>query len=266
MKLLPRPVRSSLGSKYLMAITGLLLIGFVLVHMAGNLLVFLGPDALNSYANGLKDRPVLLWPARAGLLLVFVVHVLLGIRLTWLNKVARPVGYVYEDTLQASWASRHMFLSGMVLLAFVIYHLAHFTFGAVKPATVQSVAGRLVDLDAPRNYLELAEVRRPDRTHYEAIPDRRLSDLDATREFVRHDVYSMVINGFRNPWISLSYLVAMAFLGLHLWHGGSSWFQSLGLNCPRCQSLIQAIGPLLAILVVAGNCSIVLAVWLGVVQ
>src|SRR5690242_14279253 len=112
MKLLPRPATSSLGSKYLMAITGVLLIGFVLAHMGGNLLLFLGPDALNSYAHALKERPALLWAARLTLLLVFVVHVVLGVRLTWLNRQARPVRYVYEDTLTASWASRHMLLTG----------------------------------------------------------------------------------------------------------------------------------------------------------
>src|SRR4051812_15350912 len=82
MKLQPRPLTSSLGSKYLMAITGLLLTGFVLSHMAGNLLIYAGPDALNSYAHGLKARPVLLWGARLGLLAVFVLHLYLAFRLT----------------------------------------------------------------------------------------------------------------------------------------------------------------------------------------
>src|SRR5262245_39654676 len=129
MKLLPRPVTSSLGSKYVMAITGLLLIGFVLGHMTGNLLIFAGPDAMHGYAAGIKSRPALLWGVRLGLLAVFVVHVLIGIRLTLANKAARPTPYAYEDTLQASWASRHMMLTGLLLLAFVVYHLAHFTLG-----------------------------------------------------------------------------------------------------------------------------------------
>ncbi len=266
MKLLPRPVSSSLGSKYVMAITGLLLIGFVIGHMAGNLLLFAGPDALNSYAHALKERPALLWTARLGLLLVFVVHIVYGIRLTWRNRAARPIPYIREDTLQASWASRHMLLTGLVLLAFVIYHLAHFTLGVVTRANYQSEDGRLVELKAPRNYLDLAEARPLDQKDYAPVTNRGLRDLDPTREHVRQDVYSMVVNGFRNPWISLSYLVAMAFLGLHLWHGGSSWFQSLGLNNRRLGPVIRAIGPVLAVIVVAGNCSIVLAVWLGVVK
>jgi succinate dehydrogenase / fumarate reductase cytochrome b subunit len=265
MKLLPRPVRSSLGSKYVMAITGLLLIGFVIAHMAGNLLVFAGPDALNAYAHALKDKPALLWTARIGLLLVFVVHVVLGIRLTLQNRAARPTPYAYEDTLSASWAARHMLLTGLVLLAFVIYHLGHFTLGAVVPAKFQSVHGVEQKIE-PRNYLDLAEVRRAGEMHYEPIPEMPLSALDPTREHVRADVYSMVLNGFRTWWISLSYIVAMVFLGLHLWHGGSSWFQSLGLNNPRYRRLVGAIGPILAVVVFAGNCSIVLSVWLGIVQ
>jgi succinate dehydrogenase / fumarate reductase cytochrome b subunit len=262
MNLLLRPVRSSLGSKYVMAVTGLALIGFVLVHMVGNLLLFLGPDALNSYAAGFKAHPGLLWTARLGLLAIFLVHVVLGVRLTWQNKLARPVGYTYERTARASWASRHMLLSGLVLLAFVVYHLAHFTLGVVKKADAQDVNGTLVTVN--KNYLDLAEVRTPGRKHYEADPDVNLRtaspDLDA-----RQDVYSMVVSGFRNPWITLSYLVAMVFLGLHLWHGGSSWFQSLGLEHPRYDRLIRGFGPAVAVLVVAGNCSMPLAVLLRLV-
>jgi succinate dehydrogenase / fumarate reductase cytochrome b subunit len=76
----------------------------------------------------------------------------------------------------------------------------------------------------------------------------------------------MVVSGFSNPWITLSYLVAMAFLGLHLWHGGSSWFQSLGINHPLWNPFIRGFGPVLAVIVVAGNCSIPLSVLLGIVK
>src|SRR5262245_49579551 len=120
MNMLVRPVRSSLGSKYWMALTGLVLTGFVLGHMAGNLLVFAGPDALNSYAHALKSRPAFLWTVRLILLAVFVLHVVIGIRLTLQNQAARPVGYAYEETMQASWASRHMLLTGLVLFAFIV--------------------------------------------------------------------------------------------------------------------------------------------------
>jgi succinate dehydrogenase / fumarate reductase cytochrome b subunit len=263
MNMLLRPVRSSLGSKYLMALTGLALIGFVLVHMGGNLLVYAGRDALNSYAANLKAHPAVLWAARAGLLAVFVLHVALGIRLTRQNYLARPVRYQYpDDTLQASWASRHMFLTGMVLLAFVLYHLAHFTFGILALAPEGSPGEETY---VPYN--SLAEYRRPADPKWQTAPPSlgKGGQLPAGWE-ERHDVYAMVVAGFRNPWITLSYLVAMVFLGLHLWHGGSSWFQSLGLNHARYNKLIRGFGPVLAAVVVAGNCSIPLSVYLGIVK
>ncbi len=126
-----RPFRTSVGSKFLMSLTGLGLIAFVIVHMIGNLLVFAGRDALNSYAHMLKENGELLWLARGGLLTIFVVHVILGIRLTLANRAARPVRYQRDATVQASLASRHMLLTGLVLLAFILYHLAHFTLGVV---------------------------------------------------------------------------------------------------------------------------------------
>jgi succinate dehydrogenase / fumarate reductase, cytochrome b subunit len=264
MNLLLKPVRSSLGKKYAMAVTGLLLIGFVVVHMSGNLLIYLGPDAMNSYAQALKARQALLWTARLGLLAIFVLHVVLGLLLTFQNKAARPTAYVYEDTLQASWASRHMMLTGLALLAFVIYHLAHFTFGVVKPADVQVVNRALVDVD--KNYLDLTEVRRGGGKDYVAEPSADYSRLNLKEVDARHDVYSMVVSGFRVWWVSVSYLVAMAFLGLHLWHGGSSFLQSLGLNGFGYARLVGAIGPTLAVVVVAGNCSIPLSVMLGIVK
>jgi len=252
MNMLVRPVRSSLGSKYWMALTGLALIAFVLGHMVGNLLIFAGPDALNSYAQSLKDHPTLLWSVRLGLLTVFVLHIVLGIRLSLQNQAARPVGYAREETMQASWASRHMLLTGLLLLAFVVYHLAHFTFGIVHKAD-------------GTNYLDLAETRDRDTNKWEARPDLETArPIDPAN--TRHNVYAMVIAGFGEPLISLSYIVAMAFLALHLWHGGSSWLQSLGLASPRGRSVAAAIGPILAVAVFAGNCSIPLSVWLGIVK
>jgi succinate dehydrogenase / fumarate reductase cytochrome b subunit len=221
MNLLLRPVRTSVGSKYVMALTGLGLMIFVIAHMIGNLLVFSGPDALNSYAKALKDHPTLLWSARTGLLAIFVLHVFLGIRLTRQNMAARPDRYAYEDTVQANWASRHMLLTGLLLFAFVIYHLAHFTFGLIQPAPA------------------------------------------ADPKTGGADVYAMVVAGFSNVWITLSYLFFQVFLALHLWHGGSSWLQSLGLNHPVYQRLVHAVGPVVATVVFVGNCSMPLAIYSG---
>ena len=123
---------SSVGSKFLVALTGLGLTGFVYVHMAGNLLVFQGPAALNDYAQFLKDHAGLLWTARIGLVTLFIIHIGLALRLTIRNQAARPTRYVHEETVQASWASRHMALTGLVILAFVIFHLLHFTRGSIQ--------------------------------------------------------------------------------------------------------------------------------------
>src|SRR5579871_4733816 len=116
MNRLSRLVLSSVGSKYVMALTGLGLMIFVLAHMSGNLLIFLGKDALNAYAHGLMDHPFLLWLARGGLLTIFLVHILFALRTWQENETARPVRYVHEDTIQANWASRHMMLTGVVIL------------------------------------------------------------------------------------------------------------------------------------------------------
>jgi len=234
MNLLLRPLpRSSVGTKYVMAVTGLLLIGFVLAHMAGNLLIFAGKDALNGYAHALEERPGLVWAARVILLAIFVLHIVLGIRLTRDNMRARPVRYVCEDTVQANWASRHMLLTGLVVLAFVVYHLLHFTIGVT------------------------------DRTNFKRnIHLYQPSDLAQRPEY---DVARMVVGGFQQPVVTLAYVVAMFFLALHLYHGATSWFQSLGLNGRGYDKVINWVGPVLALIVLIGNCSIPLAILAGYV-
>ncbi len=265
MNMLLRPVRSSLGQKYLMAVTGVCLTLFVLVHMAGNLLIFASGDALNDYADDLKSNPGILWSARVILLVLFLLHVVIGLRLKQQNSAARPIRYVREDTIQASWASRHMLLTGLLLLAFVLYHLAHFTFGALTRAEVYD---RVTGERRTVNYLKLEEVYNPKTEQwvprYEADPGKASQPLDEAR--TRMDVRTMVIAGFRNPWISLSYLVAMVFLWLHLWHGGSSLFQSLGIGHLQYKGVITALGPTISTLVLIGNCSIPLSIWMGLVK
>lgn len=123
--------RSSIGGKTTMAVTGVLLFLFVIAHLLGNLQIFAGPKALNDYAKMLHDLGPLLWVARIGLLAIFALHVITAIRLSKANKAARPVAYAKESTVQASFASRSMLFSGLSLLAFVVYHLMHFTVGAV---------------------------------------------------------------------------------------------------------------------------------------
>ena len=170
---------TSVGKKATTAVTGFLLTGFVIVHLIGNLQVlpaFGGREAVNAYAKFLKDQGPLLWVARGGLLTVFVVHIFLALTLAWRARQARPVPYQHPGTIQASISSVTMPWTGLAILAFAIFHLAHYTFGwfattrAIDPTTGSIVSA---------NYLSL---------------------VDSSG---RHDVYSMVVAGFRNPMISL---------------------------------------------------------------
>ena len=128
---------STLGKKYIMALSGLGLFGFVVAHMLGNLQVFLGPEPLNNYAVFLKSKPTLLWSARLGLLALVFLHILTAVQLTLRNRAARPEKYDRNKPYRASYASRTLFLSGAVLFAFIVYHLMHFTVGLVDPAYLQ---------------------------------------------------------------------------------------------------------------------------------
>lgn len=125
--------KSSIGKKYIVAVTGFLLFGFVVAHMLGNLQIFLGQEALNSYAEHLKELPALLWPARILLLAALIAHVGVAITLARQNRAARPIGYAYQNTVKASYASRTMVASGLIIFLFVIYHLLHFTFCVAHP-------------------------------------------------------------------------------------------------------------------------------------
>lgn len=124
---------STLGKKVVMAATGAVLFGFVTGHMVGNLQIYLGPEKLNAYAEFLKKNPGPLWAARLGLLICAVLHVWTAVQLAHLKSRARPVGYVKKANAGSSYASRTMLMSGPIILAFLIYHLLHFTFGPAHP-------------------------------------------------------------------------------------------------------------------------------------
>ena len=125
--------KSSIGKKWLVALTGLVLVGYVIGHMVGNLQIFAGPEKINSYAAFLHSMPGALWAVRVFLIAAFVLHIVVTIKLTAENRVARQQGYERRDRVQAKLATRTMALSGLVVLAFVLYHLAHFTVRATDP-------------------------------------------------------------------------------------------------------------------------------------
>jgi succinate dehydrogenase / fumarate reductase cytochrome b subunit len=204
------------------AVTGVVLIGFVVGHLIGNLQIFLGPDWVNSYAEHLRELGSFLWVIRIFLLLNVLLHIYYTISLVVENRRARPAGYEEKEHVKATFASRHMALSGLVVLAFIIYHLAHFTVRVTDPRFL------LLKAD-PLN---------------------------------RYDVYSMMVYGFQNIFVSAFYVVGMFLLALHLSHGTSSFFQSLGLNDKKMAPRLATAGRLFAWLIFVGYISIPVAVLL----
>ena len=209
---------STVGKKAVMAVTGILLVGFVVAHMLGNLQMFIGADAMNRYAAFLKSTGELLWVARAGLLVAAALHITAAYQLTMINRAARPEAYARSTPAASTLASRTMRFGGVILLAFIVFHIGHFTTGTFHPA------------------------------------------------FSHTMVYGNVILGFRSPVVSVFYLVAMAALGLHLYHGAWAGFRTLGLSKrsphPRERRIAQAV----ALVVWAGFSSIPVAVWLGILH
>lgn len=136
--------KSTVGRKYLMGITGLVWMGFVLSHMAGNLLIFVSPDAFNSYGHAIVSNKLLLYGAEAALLTALVVHVLCALVLTRQNRAARGAQYAVAPSgeKKTTWASRYMAVQGSIILAFIIIHLITFKYGTYYETTVKGVAMR----------------------------------------------------------------------------------------------------------------------------
>ena len=210
-----------------MAASGCALFLFVVAHLFGNLQIFLGPEAINRYGHFLQANKEILWPARLGLLAMAVVHIWSAVKLSAENKAARPVQYANWNPTVASYASRTMLMSGLIILGFIIYHLLHFT--------VQVKAINLTGQD------------------FLALND----------DEGRHDVFRMMITGFTHPLVSGFYVLAVALLCLHLSHGISAMFQSIGLKNAAYGPLIDRFAKVAAWLIFLGYVSIPVAVLLG---
>ncbi len=224
MNKLVRIFDTSIGCKAVMAATGLGLLLFVVAHMLGNLQIYRGQEAFNNYAHMLKSLGPWLWVARIGLLTIFSLHIYSGLRLYAANRAARPERYVYNNTVQASLASRFMLQTGLLVLMFVIYHLAHFTLGFVGVTAEQ---------------------------------------FHAKDPLGHHDVYGMFIDSFKIPWITVSYVLFMLALGMHLMHGVSSMFQTAGVNHPAYNTLLRAGCLTVVAIIVLGNCIMPLSIALN---
>jgi succinate dehydrogenase / fumarate reductase cytochrome b subunit len=227
-----RLLTTSLGKKFLMAITGGGLFLFVVGHLLGNLQIFIpdGGEAINRYAHFLKSNMEILWGARIGLLVFVAIHIWASIALTIENRRARAQGYAVREVVAASYASRTMIWSGVIIAAFVLYHLLHFT------VLVESVNLKGVDF-------------------------RSLLDAKG-----RHDVHRMMIIGFSQPYVCLFYVVAIGLLCSHLSHGISAMCQSLGIRNEVNDRCIDKFARIAAVVIFVGYVSIPAAILAGIVK
>ena len=220
-----------IGKKAIMAVTGVILFGYVVAHLLGNLQIYLpagadGEYQINHYAAFLHSpgNAGLLTAARLFLLVAVGMHILASIQLWKLKGEARPVAYKKKDDASATYASRTMMWSGPIIAAFVIFHILHLTVGVVGPAPAPEMAA-----NAP-------------------------------------NVRANLIAGFQNPAISGFYILAMILLCMHLYHGLWSLFQSLGFSHPRYTPILKKGAAIFAILIAIGNCSIPIAILAGLVS
>lgn len=223
---------SSIGKKIIVAVTGLFLVLFLAGHLAGNLLVFAGRDAFNTYAQFLHHmiHGVGIWLFRLVMLVMLGAHIAATVKLTMENRAARKP-YECNAVIQASSASRTMIVSGLTILAFFIYHILHFTVRA----------GNTYNSYVDAEYL-------------------------AKTGLERHDAWKMVVDGFGVWYVSLFYVIAMTLLSLHLSHGVASVFQTLGLRPRKSAATIQQLSIAYSAVIWLGFVSIPLAILFGIVK
>jgi succinate dehydrogenase / fumarate reductase cytochrome b subunit len=217
--------RSALGKKYVMAITGLVGLGFVTVHMLGNLKMYIGPGDFDHYAEWLREllvpffpRTVTLWLLRVGVIVAVVLHIHAAVTLTLQNRRARPVTYASKrDYIAADYASRTMRWSGIIIALFIIWHLFD------------------------------------------------LSWTGTDYHFVRGAVYQNVVLSLSRVPVALLYIVANVALAFHLYHGVWSLFQSMGWNNPRFNRWRRGTAVAFAVVVCGANITFPIFVQLGVV-
>jgi succinate dehydrogenase / fumarate reductase cytochrome b subunit len=211
---------TTIGKKAALAVSGLVLFGFTVGHMLGNLQIFLGPEAFNGYAAGLKAMPALLWGTRSVLLISVVTHVVIAFDLYSRSSAARSVGYRMKRNAVTSYSAITMKYSGPILLLYIVFHLAHFT-----------------------------------------APGLALGGVP----FSHTDAYTNFVSSFKVPWVAGVYILANVLLGMHLYHGSWSLFQSLGLSHPRYNPLRQRLAVGLALTVATGNVIMPVAVLAGLI-
>ena len=219
--------RSTIGKKIIMGITGLIGVGFVILHMAGNLQVFIGQSKLNDYGAMLHGPLAeLTWLLRIILIVALILHVTMVVQLTQRSAAARPIGYQKKTPQVSTLASRTMKYGGVLLLVFIVVHILHFTTETVDPGHMRG----MVDIHGNR------------------------------------DVYGNVVASFRIWWVTAFYVIAMIALGLHLYHGAWSSVRTLGHARPTPQPLHRRIALVVAVVVWAGFTLVPVAVAAGVIR
>lgn len=211
---------TTIGKKALIAITGVVMFGFLVGHLLGNLQIFLGPKVFNGYAASLAGMPALIWSTRLLLLTSIVVHIALTLDLARRNRAARPQRYHIKRDVVTNYAAKTMMLSGPIIAFYVLFHLAHLTLGAA------------------------------------VIPGYAFRPTDA---------YSNFIRGFQYVPVASLYIVANTLVAMHLYHGSTSFLQSLGLSHPKYDRTVQSAALGLALFVGIGNVSLPIAVLTGLV-
>jgi len=228
-KFLPlRFYSTAVGKKWVMGVTGVALMGFVLAHLIGNLKLYLSKEEINLYGEALRNMPgallprtVLLWTLRIGLILAFVFHIHAAAGLTLINRRARPAADRYQskrDYVAADYASRTMRWTGVIILLFLIFHLMDLTWG------------------------------------------------NANSHFLRGDPYNNLIYSMQRVPVAIVYILAMIALAVHLYHGAWSMFQSMGITNPRYNKLRRRFAQGFALVILVGNCSFPIAVQLHLVE
>ena len=210
--------RATIGKKVVMAVTGIILVGWIIGHVLGNLLIFRGAAALNEYAALLKSNLALLWAVRVALIVAVVLHVTAAVQLVRQQAASRPVRYVKQTPQESTVASRTIRWGGAIIAVFLVFHLLHMTTGTLHPA------------------------------------------------FSHTDVYGNMLTGLSVPWVAAIYLVAVAALGLHLYHGIWSVFQTLGVNHPSFTAVRRRLAVGIAALVYLGFTAIPVAIVLGLLD
>jgi succinate dehydrogenase / fumarate reductase cytochrome b subunit len=210
--------QSLVGKKVIMAVTGVILFLFVVGHLLGNLQIFAGPERLNAYSAFLKGTGEILWAVRVVLLAALILHIVAAVQVSRANKRARPIPYAVKKNIETGYAARTMLWSGPLIFAYIVYHLAMFTFLVTGPG------------------------------------------------YSPTDVYRNEVLAFRMPAVTAAYILAIVFLGMHLYHGAWSMIHTLGGSNPRYRMLRRTVAPIVAIAITLGYIAIPVAVLVGLVS